>query len=108
MTVQLVQSIKEAESKAEAIHRAALQKARQAIKDAEERAALLIRDALTTAEKEAKGLLKQAEEEARAEAEPLASALRDDIAHLEAKAQVRLPKAVAVISERIVKFHAHN
>ena len=108
LTVELVQSIREAESKAGAITRAARQKARQAVKQAEENATLLVREAVAAAEKEADKLVVAAAAEARAEAGPQAEAGRKEIGRLEEQARARLPQAVALITGRIVQSHAHH
>lgn len=108
MTVELVQSIKDAEKKADAMIREARQKARQMVKEAEEHGARLVREAQEEAAAKAKAILQQAEAEARQEAGPLVAAQMQEITRLKQEAEGKLPEAVSMIKERVVKFHGHR
>ncbi|MEW5783568.1 MAG: hypothetical protein AB1767_00530 [Bacillota bacterium] len=108
LTVELVRSIKEAESKAEVLVRDARQESRRKLKEAEAKAVELLRSAEAEAEAQAQLLLQQAEEAARAEAEPLLKTQQEESAGIKARAEARFPAAVAMITERIVKFHAYS
>ena len=108
MTVQLVQSIKDAEGQADAMLREARQLARQIGKEAEGKAAKLLDEAVAQAEAKAKEMVLQAEREAREEANPMVAAKQQENARIGSTAQKRLPQAVAMITERIVKVHADH
>jgi V/A-type H+-transporting ATPase subunit G/H len=104
LTVELVQSIREAEVKADELIRRARQEARQAVKDAEAKAAAATGEQLAAAEKQAGELIRQAELEAQAEAEPLRETSREEIAGLRTRADSRMSQAVAMIKERITSW----
>ncbi len=108
LTVKLVKSIREAESQADAVVREAQQKARQVLKDAEEKGAQMLKKAVAEAEAQAKELLRRAEAEARQEAAVLVEAHQKKIESVKSSAKARLPEAVAMITERIVRTHAYS
>lgn len=106
MTLELVQSIREAEQQADLIVREARAAARHVAKEARMKAARLREEALAGAEAEADRAVGQAEEEARAGAALMATQRLQQIEQIQAGASLRLPEAVALIIERIEKRYA--
>jgi V/A-type H+/Na+-transporting ATPase subunit G/H len=106
LTVELVKAIKEAESKAEKIIRDAKQDARQLIREAESTAEIEQQEALAKAGQEAKQMIQKAEEEANAETIPLQEKQKNIISRLREDASGRLPNAVALMKEKVVKSDA--
>ncbi len=104
MTVELVQSIREAEIKADEFIQRARQEARQAVKDAEAKAAAAAGEQLSATERQAGEMIRRAELEAEAEAEPLRETSREEIAGLRTRADSRMSQAVAMIKERIISW----
>jgi len=63
---------------------------------------------VAAAEAQAKELLRSAENEARQEAASLVEAHKEEIERIKSSARAKLPEAVAMITERIVRAHAHS
>lgn len=108
MTVELVKSIKEAESKAQAMISDARQEARRIKRAAEVKAGDITKEIIDDAEKKAKEIVAEAEREARSEAEPLISEGEEEISYLKKKSSERLPQAVELIKGKVVKTDADN
>jgi len=108
LAVELVRLVRDAEHRAEVIIREAQQKARQSVKETEAAAVAVVQGAEVEAERRAGDLIRCAQEEARLEAGPLVQKQRDEIASMQQKAELKLSEAVAMITERIVKFYAHS
>ncbi len=106
MTVQLVQSIREAEEQAGSLIREATLQARQIRKQAETESARIIERSRTETTDRTREMLEQAEKEAHEQAKPLVEAQQQEIARLREMAESKVPAAVALIKERIVKLHA--
>jgi len=108
LTLQLVQSIREAEEKADSLMREATLKARQIRKQAETESARIIEQSRTETASRSREMLNQAEKEAHEQTKPLMEAQQQEMARLREVADSKVPAAVALIKERIVKLHAQG
>jgi len=108
LTVELIKAIKEAEAKAESIIREAQLEARQAQKGAESKANLIMQEAIAAADQKAKELIKNAEDDARAEAKPLVAERQKEIIHMQKAASGRMAEVIAVLTDKVVKIDADN
>lgn len=108
MTVELVKAIKDAENEAEKKIREAQQSARQVIREAENAAETELKQAVAAAGEEAKKLILKAEEEAAAETIPINQKQLKTIAALKAEAAGRMPKALALLKEKVVNTDADH
>ncbi len=108
MTLELVQTIKDAEKEAESLIRDARQKARQRLVDAESEAESIVSEAIAEAKKEAGDIVKKAEAEARSEAEPIAEENSADISRLREEAKSKMPQAVELLTGKVVNLDADH
>ncbi len=106
MTLQFVQSIREAEEKAESLIREATLQARQIRKQAETKSIQLAEQFRAETTVQIREILERSKQEAHEKAKPLVKAQQQEVARLKIKAENRVPEAVAFIKERIVKLHA--
>jgi V/A-type H+-transporting ATPase subunit G/H len=106
LALQLVQSIREAEEKAGNIIREATLKARQIKVAAEKEAGQITEKYRSETAVCIKKMLAQAKEEANEESKPLMAVRQKEILALEKKAAGKIPEAVTLVKERIVKLHA--
>ncbi len=108
MAVELVKSIKETEERAQELVREAQQEARKTLKEAQVSAEKIMESAVAQAEEEARESLNMAEKEAKAESKPLLEKQEDDIEQLKVQAAKKMPEAVALIKNKVVKTDANH
>ncbi len=103
MSLNAIQSIKEAEAKAEDMRKDAMQKARDLIRQAEQEGQASFEEIVRAAQAEGETLLNRTSHEA--EREIAALTIQNDANRklIQDKAQEKLPEAVAFIMGRIVK-----
>ncbi|HHX87679.1 MAG TPA: hypothetical protein GX693_05830 [Firmicutes bacterium] len=108
MTLQLVQSIREAEEKAVALIREAALQVRQIRKQAETESSRTIEQSRAETAVQSQEMLEQAEKEAHEQVKPLLEFQQQKVARIREMAGSKVPAAVALIKERIVKLHAQG
>ncbi|MFO8192780.1 MAG: hypothetical protein R6U08_08455 [Bacillota bacterium] len=108
MTVELVKEIKEAEATADRIVRDAKQATRRKLKEAKEEGEMIVEKAAVEAGEKAEALIEKAREEANTEVEPLNAEKKQEIARLQSLAADRMPEAVSLLVDKVVKHDAQH
>jgi vacuolar-type H+-ATPase subunit H len=103
LAIEALRAVRETEANALELRRAAREEARRTVERAEAEGEALVEQAVRAAQEEARKLLAQAEAEAAREAEPIKKEAEKACARIRQEAAGRLPPAVALIVERIVK-----
>lgn len=106
--IEALRAVRETEASAVELRRAAREEARQILERAEAEGEALVEREVRAAQEEARALLARAEAEAAQEAEPIRQEAHKVSARIREEAAVRLPQAVALIVERIVKANARS
>lgn len=102
MSLEVIKEIGEAEEKARIAKTEAAASSKKLIAEAEESGRLSVDDAIRKAEDEIRGLKRQADEKASADAKELARQTENRKASMLAKADSRMAEAVLLVTERIV------
>ncbi|HHY92956.1 MAG TPA: hypothetical protein GX511_06405 [Firmicutes bacterium] len=108
MTIEALRTVRATEASALELRRAAREEARRIVERAEADAETLLEQATRAAQEEARRLLTRAEAEAAQEAEPIHQEAEKVCARIRQEAAGRLPPAVALIVERIVKANGRS
>ncbi len=103
LAIEALRAVRQTEANAVEIRRSARAEARQIIERAESEAEALVAQAVQEARREAENLIARAEAEAAKEAQPIHQEAEAASAHIRQEAKQRLPDAVSLIVERIVK-----
>ncbi|MDK2784427.1 MAG: V/A-type H+/Na+-transporting ATPase subunit [Bacillota bacterium] len=108
LTIEALRAVRETETSALELRRAAREEARRMVERAEAEAEALVEQEVRAAKEEARALLAQAEAEALREAEPIQREANEACARMQEEAAGRLSQAVALIVERIVKANGRS
>ena len=103
-----MKAIKKAEAEAERIIREARQQSRRKRKEAEEEGEAIFRKVVAETGEKGETIIDKAREEADAEVEPMLAEQKQEIARLQALAAERMPKAVSLLVDKVVKHDAHR
>lgn len=108
MSIDMIKSIRQAEEKAEEIRRGAVEDSRKILSQAQNEAYLFIEQSVEEADKEAKGILREAE----AAANQLAQNLKTDVAaecnEMKKHAMEKVDRVIPLVMERIVKPNGNS
>lgn len=103
LAIEALRAVRETEANTVEMRRNARVKARQIREKAEADGEALIKKAISEAQQEAQNIIVRAEAEAAQEAEPIHQEAEAASAQIRKQAKGRLPDAVSLIVERIVK-----
>ena len=107
LTIDVIKDIQEAETQAEQIEKQAQNAARQKVADAKAEAGRIIEQAEADAKAEADAMLRKSEERAKAEISKINARNSMECAELKDVAHKKFPKAIDIITGRIVKFNVN-
>ncbi len=102
MSLEAIKEIGEAEEKARIAKTEAATSSKKLIAEAEESGRLSVEDAIRKAEDEIRGLKRETEEKAVADAKELIRQTENRKASMLVKAESRMAEAVSLVTERIV------
>ncbi|MCX7843045.1 MAG: hypothetical protein N2489_08225 [Clostridia bacterium] len=108
MSIDLILSIKQAELQAEQMRRELAETARQILSEANNQAFKLFEQSIEEAEKDARDIIKQAEERVAVEIERLNLEVSQECDVIRQHAREKLDKAVDLITGRIVTVHGNS
>lgn len=108
MSIDIIRSIKQAESEAEQIIRQSAVQARQIAAEAQEQSYKLVEQSEVEAEEQSKKIINEAEKSVQEETGKIMEKVLRECADIKEQARGKIQDAVDMILGRIVRFHGNR